>query len=264
MTTNKRLFSDLEIGDRFEFVADPALPYSEPLCGPWIRLDVYHYRHEFDERLASVKIGKTSCEVHKLPPRPPGQENLTSIEITARHLFADDRLLGEEGDLQVVADVSRHDSNIRGMFSDGYCFNFQAGDRLLVLLNIAVGKLYLAGQRDNDKEWRVVRVEAPPKGEHTKVWIAGDAGPCELLTSFFIREATPGEIASLYLKYRGGFCPYCRSPDMEGGSGDTDDNWHAADVTCNNCGATWQDIYTLNRINNAQSPWNNEQTAATP
>ena len=49
---------------------------------------------------------------------------------------------------------------------------------------------------------------------------------------------------SLYLQ-RGGYCPYCRSESVTGESVDIDSPSATQEVSCQNCGRTWRDIYRL-------------------
>ena len=58
-----------------------------------------------------------------------------------------------------------------------------------------------------------------------------------------------------YLAAKGGKCLLCKSTDIEGtGTGNTDDDWHSESVRCNNCGAEWDDIYTLSDVDLTGGP----------
>ena len=48
-----------------------------------------------------------------------------------------------------------------------------------------------------------------------------------------------------YLKSGAMFCPVCRSKNIDGGSLNADclSVWN--EITCNDCGATWLDVYEL-------------------
>ena len=47
-----------------------------------------------------------------------------------------------------------------------------------------------------------------------------------------------------YLR-RGASCPYCRSESITGDSVDIEGNRASQEVSCQNCGKTWRDIYRL-------------------
>ncbi len=47
-----------------------------------------------------------------------------------------------------------------------------------------------------------------------------------------------------YLRHGGG-CPYCRSESVTGESVDIDGNAVSQEVSCQDCGRTWRDIYRL-------------------
>jgi transposase-like protein len=43
-------------------------------------------------------------------------------------------------------------------------------------------------------------------------------------------------------------CPYCGSNDIEANAPEVDGPHAWADVTCNDCGKEWQDVYTLTHV----------------
>lgn len=47
-----------------------------------------------------------------------------------------------------------------------------------------------------------------------------------------------------YLASGGGKCPFCGSVELEGGSYDFDGDV-TLEVSCNDCHASWKDVYTL-------------------
>ena len=52
-----------------------------------------------------------------------------------------------------------------------------------------------------------------------------------------------------YLEEGGARCPFCDSDDIEGtGEHETDGTWHSAEVRCNSCQRTWEDLYTLTDV----------------
>lgn len=56
-----------------------------------------------------------------------------------------------------------------------------------------------------------------------------------------------------YLIYNGSKCPECGAVDLEDGAGhNADRDWILIGVTCNACGATWDDIFTLSSYDNLQ------------
>lgn len=184
---------------------------------------------------------------------------LTKIEITAAQLRSGDAIQDAEGNLRTVVEVERRGNAICGLDTKGFSFTFLSSARVTVSLDIVAGRLYLWGNRDADAEQRVVQVTGEESVEDFfESVIAGDERPTLLWKTFFICEATDKEISALYLKCRGTRCPYCRSTDIVGGDHNTDDNWHSVLIECGNCGATWDDIYTLNSISDAKAPWTNE------
>jgi len=53
---------------------------------------------------------------------------------------------------------------------------------------------------------------------------------------------------SEYIACGGKCCPYCGSPELEGGDHDFDLGVCTLRVTCRVCGRHWEDIYTLTSI----------------
>jgi len=51
-----------------------------------------------------------------------------------------------------------------------------------------------------------------------------------------------------YLKSGYGKCPKCKSSDIEGSSFDVDDKYVTQDLTCNECGFSYRDVYTLSNV----------------
>jgi hypothetical protein len=52
-----------------------------------------------------------------------------------------------------------------------------------------------------------------------------------------------------YLKVNyANLCPFCKSPDITGGSIDIDGRTGAQDVSCNECGEEWIDLYQLSGV----------------
>lgn len=62
------------------------------------------------------------------------------------------------------------------------------------------------------------------------------------------------EDAKAYLKRGAGLCPFCDDHSISGGSFDISDNVVWQDVHCAACGAAWQDIYYLARIDVVETP----------
>ena len=46
-----------------------------------------------------------------------------------------------------------------------------------------------------------------------------------------------------YLKASGTWCPFCRSPQIEGGPVEIDARGARQTMTCLACGRTWQDVH---------------------
>lgn len=51
-----------------------------------------------------------------------------------------------------------------------------------------------------------------------------------------------------YLKHRGVKCPNCGSPDITGESIEVDAGGATQEISCNECPAQWQDVYTLTGV----------------
>ena len=50
-------------------------------------------------------------------------------------------------------------------------------------------------------------------------------------------------------------CPHCGSKSIEGtGSRNSDGDWHENQIKCIECGAEWNDIYTLTDVEGSQAP----------
>lgn len=48
-----------------------------------------------------------------------------------------------------------------------------------------------------------------------------------------------------YVQHSGVRCPYCGSPDLDGGSVTVDAGAAWQGISCNGCGESWQDQYKL-------------------
>jgi len=48
-----------------------------------------------------------------------------------------------------------------------------------------------------------------------------------------------------YEEKRGCYCPVCGSEDMEGERVESHDGGASQEVTCNSCGSSWTDLYSL-------------------
>jgi len=48
-----------------------------------------------------------------------------------------------------------------------------------------------------------------------------------------------------YMESRGSICPFCGSTDISGGSVNIEAAQAWQNVSCNDCGETWRDVYTL-------------------
>jgi hypothetical protein len=57
-----------------------------------------------------------------------------------------------------------------------------------------------------------------------------------------------------YLKTGGVFCPFCKSPDIEGGSVDIIASEAIQDVSCVTCGGAWRDTYKLHTVEAVDDP----------
>ena len=61
--------------------------------------------------------------------------------------------------------------------------------------------------------------------------------------------------ARLYLERRGAICWNCDSANIKFlGKWRSDDDWVDRAVECQNCGATWTDVYTLSSVTNMVLP----------
>jgi hypothetical protein len=126
-----------------------------------------------------------------------------------------------------------------------------------VVIDLQPDKRYFVGNRDEDFEWLVCEYLHNHE-ERPAVWLRSPRGPADNAVlephDRIIGVATDEAIRALYLKYRGTRCPFCRSDDISNGDSNTDDNWHSISVTCDSCGATWDDVYTLNNVNDLEPP----------
>jgi len=61
----------------------------------------------------------------------------------------------------------------------------------------------------------------------------------------------PNDLTKRYIeKVRkdGNHCPECHNSDISGGSVEVQANTAFQEVACNNCGAEWNDLYTLSGV----------------
>lgn len=56
------------------------------------------------------------------------------------------------------------------------------------------------------------------------------------------------EVQKEYVKEGGGYCPYCRSTQVEGDSVDFEAGGIYQPMGCNACGETWVDCYHLGNV----------------
>lgn len=61
-------------------------------------------------------------------------------------------------------------------------------------------------------------------------------------------ESDPHKRKGVYLENRGNKCLYCLSQNIFASSYDSNENIAWCEVTCDNCGHKWEDIYTLTGI----------------
>ena len=82
------------------------------------------------------------------------------------------------------------------------------------------------------------------------IWIPTEA--CDELKALVInqKDETPKHDAEIraYVKGNSSECLFCHSSDITGGSIQVDSNCARQSVTCGNCSASWNDIYTLTGI----------------
>ncbi len=57
-----------------------------------------------------------------------------------------------------------------------------------------------------------------------------------------------------YLRGGGGNCLFCHSTDMAGDKLKADGSWMSNDIECNNCGATWTDVFNLGDVTDIKLP----------
>jgi transcription elongation factor Elf1 len=55
-----------------------------------------------------------------------------------------------------------------------------------------------------------------------------------------------------YKQAQGNICPCCESEDIEGGHIEVQDGGAIQPVSCNNCGAEWEDLYNLDSYINLE------------
>ena len=179
-------------------------------------------------------------------------------KILAKQLQAGDAIR-PKSNLWRVYEVTIGDKFVTGSYLMGNDkpFRFKAEQELEVVVELAADKLYFVGDRDQDFEWQVCKYLHHDK-ETGRFWFRSPLEAADNAISEpserIIRLATPDRITALYLKYRGTRCPFCRSDDISNGDSNTDDNWHSISVTCDCCGATWDDVYTLNNVNDLEPP----------
>lgn len=67
-------------------------------------------------------------------------------------------------------------------------------------------------------------------------------------------DAPHSDLITDYLQHGGSRCLFCKSADITSSSYEADGDWVAFNVTCDECGATWQDIHTLTSVANLKGP----------
>ncbi len=60
--------------------------------------------------------------------------------------------------------------------------------------------------------------------------------------------------AKEYVEQGGVICPFCRTTDISAGRFDASDRLAWSDVECQECGAIWQDVYRLDRMEVRETP----------
>jgi len=56
------------------------------------------------------------------------------------------------------------------------------------------------------------------------------------------------ELKKAYIKNAANICPFCKSPDISGGSVDISGREARQEVSCNECHERWCDVYTLSFV----------------
>jgi formate dehydrogenase maturation protein FdhE len=55
-----------------------------------------------------------------------------------------------------------------------------------------------------------------------------------------------------YMENAANLCPFCKSPDITGGSVDIDGREAWQEVSCNECPGEWRDVYTLSFVEDVE------------
>jgi transposase-like protein len=63
---------------------------------------------------------------------------------------------------------------------------------------------------------------------------------------------TPRLTEEQYAEKLGCQCPFCKSTNIFGKSSNFDAGTISQDIECDDCSATWQDVYTLTGYDNAK------------
>jgi hypothetical protein len=61
-------------------------------------------------------------------------------------------------------------------------------------------------------------------------------------------EPLTSEMVRRYIADHGALCPFCRSPEIEGGRLDAEADCAWAPVSCAACGRRWQDVFHLGAL----------------
>lgn len=65
-----------------------------------------------------------------------------------------------------------------------------------------------------------------------------------------------------YVTSGGAACPFCESSNIEGGEHDCEGTFSWQEVSCLDCEATWQDVYTLTGISVTDEHGNSTEYSA--
>jgi len=69
-----------------------------------------------------------------------------------------------------------------------------------------------------------------------------------------VAEADHEIMVREYVAGQGLHCPVCKGDTLEGNSWDADESYATHEMTCNDCGAGWKDLYTLTSIIDLEGP----------
>lgn len=138
-------------------------------------------------------------------------------------------------------------------------------DTVTVFLQPINNALYIIGERDKPKDWEIGKTmsadEVVEGRRAVSIRLAGEMRPRMMDIERILCRATPAALKALYRSRNGLQCVYCKRHSLKRelmpppATSQTINSQTTYTVTCEYCGAVWQDTLILTQTTLLESPW---------